>query len=171
MTNTKADANVIIGKIGTSFGVHGWLKVHTYTEFGPGILEYQPWFIQRPNGKTELLDIEDSKCQGEQVLIKVKNFDSPEAARLLTNLLIVVPREQLAVLEKNEYYWSDLIGLTVIDQAGVTLGKVTHLMETGSNDVLVIKGDKEYAIPYLFGSVVLSVDLEKKEIHVNWELI
>lgn len=170
MANTEAKT-ITIGKIGTTFGVHGWLKVHTYTEFGPSILEYQPWLIQRPNGSTEPLLIEDAKFHGDHLLIKIQGIHTPEAAKLLTNQLILIHRNQLPTLSADDYYWSDLIGLTVIDQHGVTLGKVTHLIETGANDVLVVKGEKEHAIPYLPGRVVKSVDLEKQEIRVDWELV
>lgn len=170
MANTEAKT-ITIGKIGSTFGVHGWLKLHTYTEFGPTILEYQPWLIQKPNGSTEILALEDAKFHGDQVLIKVQGINTPEAAKLLTNQLLLIQRSQLPTLSPNDYYWSDLIGLTVIDQNNQTLGKVTHLIETGANDVLVVKGEKEHAIPYLPGSVIKSVDLEKQEIRVDWELI
>ena len=83
--------------------------------------------------------------------------------------MIAITRAQLPALPKNEYYWSDLEGLTVINQAGVVLGKVIYLIATGSNDVLVIKGDKELAIPYLQDEVITQVDLENGVIHVNWD--
>lgn len=168
MTNTKAKT-ITVGKVGSSFGVHGWLKIHTYTEFGPTILEYQPWLIQRPNGQVEPLAQEDSKRHGDNILIKVKGINSPEAAKLLTNQLILIHRDQLPTLDENEYYWSDLIGLTVINHDGTVLGKVITLMETGANDVLVVKGDREHAIPYLPGKTVKHIDLEKQEMQVDWE--
>jgi 16S rRNA processing protein RimM len=168
MTDTKAKT-ITVGKVGSSFGVHGWLKIHTYTEFGPTILEYQPWLIQRPNGQIEPLALEDSKRHGDNILIKVKGIDSPEAAKLLTNQLILIYRDQLPILDENDYYWSDLIGLTVINQAGITLGKVIYLMETGANDVLVVKGEREHAIPYLPGNTIKHIDLNKKEMQVDWE--
>jgi 16S rRNA processing protein RimM len=88
---------------------------------------------------------------------------------VLTGKKIAIRREQRAKLKKNEYYWSDLEGLTVINQHDTVLGKISYLIETGSNDVFVVKGDKEHAIPYLLGDVVISIDLDTRIMRVNWE--
>lgn len=162
---------IIVGKFGATYGVHGWIKIHAYTEFGEDILTYQPWYIQRTPNTWAPIAIEDGRLHGNGIIVKPNNINSPEEARLLTGFNIAITRDQLPPLKKNEYYWSDLIGLSVINQRGELLGKVIYLMETGSNDVLVIKGEKEHGIPFLMGSVVKSVDLDKQEIHVDWELI
>jgi 16S rRNA processing protein RimM len=169
---TKANnAYITIGKIGATYGIHGWLKIHAYTEFGSSILDYQPWHISRNNGTWQVMEIEDGRAHGNGIIAKLTGINTPEEARLLTGATIAVTRSQLPPLKKNEYYWSDLVGLTVINKNGETLGKVIYLMMTGSNDVLVVKGTTEHAIPYLFGKVIKSVDLEKQEIHVDWELL
>jgi 16S rRNA processing protein RimM len=168
MKKTDTDY-IIIGKFGSTYGVHGWIRVRAYTELGANILEYLPWYINRKNSFTPV-EVESGRMHGNTVLAKLTGVNSPEEARLLTGLSIAIPRSQLPELKENEYYWSDLIGLAVINQNGERLGEVIYLMETGSNDVLVIKGEKEHAIPYLMGTVITRIDLEKKEIHVNWEL-
>jgi len=168
----NADAVYItVGKIGSTYGVHGWLKVKAYTEFGDGILDYQPWYLSSGDNHWQEIKVEGSRMHGNIVLVKLAGIDNPEEARLFTGKTIAVTREQLPALKDNEYYWTDLIGLTVINKTGEIYGKVAFLIETGSNDVLVVKNDKEHAIPFLPGKVVLKVDLEKKEIHVDWELI
>jgi len=164
-------AYIIVGKFGSTYGINGWLKIHTYTEFGENILEYRPWYIQRGNEAWTPMNIESGRVQGDRILVKLSGINSPEEARLMTGANIAIARSQLPKLKETEYYWSDLIGLTVINKDGKALGKVTYLMETGSNDVLVIKGDKEHAIPYLFGTVIKNIDLDKQEIHVDWELL
>ncbi|MFZ2315465.1 MAG: ribosome maturation factor RimM [Gammaproteobacteria bacterium] len=165
-------AYITVGKIGSTYGVKGWLKIHTYTEFSASILQYKPWYISNPNGSWTEIDVEDGRPHGKTIVIKFAEINTPEGARLLTNRMIAIKREQLPKLSQKEYYWSDLEGLAVIDQHGTMLGHVAYLMETGSNDVIVIKDDKEkeHAIPYLSGDVILNIDLEKREIHVNWEL-
>jgi len=165
------DTYITIGKIGSTYGVHGWLKIHAFTEFSASILDYQPWFIENKKNGWEALQIEDARAHGNTIIVKLADFNTPEAARLLTGIEIAIKRTQLPTLEKNEYYWSDLIGLTVINKNGEVLGKVIYLMATGSNDVLIVKGENEHAIPYFFGEVVLSVDLAKQEIQVDWELL
>lgn len=167
---TADTAYIIIGKFGSTYGVHGWIKIRTYTEFGPHILEYNPWYINRQHHTWTPITIESGRVQGNSVIVKLPDIETPEQARLFTGLSIAITRSQLPTLKENEYYWSDLMGLTVINKNGEILGKVISLMETGSNDVLIVKGDKEHAIPYLPGKVITSVDLKKQEIHVDWEL-
>lgn len=169
MKNMDTDY-VIVGKIGTTYGVQGWLKIRTYTEYGAQILTYQPWYLHK-NKNWSRVELESSRMHNNGVIAKFVGINTPEEARLLTGVEIGITRSQLPKLNENEYYWSDLIGLTVINKNGETLGKVNYLIATGSNDVLVVKGDKEYAIPFLLGSAVTRVDLTKQEIWVDWELL
>jgi 16S rRNA processing protein RimM len=162
---------ITVGKICSPYGVQGWLKIQPYTELGASILEYSPWYLSKPNNLWELISIEAARIHGKGVVAKLAGINSPETARLLTGQTIAVRREQLPKLKPNEYYWSDLIGLTVINKNGEILGKIKSLMATGANDVLVVKGTKEHAIPYLPGQVILDVNLETQEMHVDWELI
>jgi 16S rRNA processing protein RimM len=162
---------VKVGKVGSVYGIQGWLKIQSYTEFGAGILTYKPWYLTSGTQERIEIEITDGRLHGKGIIVKFPGIDTPEAARLLTGKIIEVERSQLPTLAKNEFYWSDLEGLTVINKHGEILGKVIYMMATGSNDVLVIKGTKEHAIPYLPGTVVLNVDLEKKVIQVDWELI
>jgi len=133
------------------------------------ILDYDSWYLTDKENWTAF-KIEESRPHGSGIVAKFVGYNDPEKARQLTGKLIAVKRSQLPTLQKNEYYWRDLEGLTVIDQHQKILGKVTHLLETGANDVLVIKGEKEHAVPYLLDKVITRVDLEKGEIHINWEI-
>jgi 16S rRNA processing protein RimM len=167
----KTDAEyVVVGKIGATFGIKGWLKINSFTELTKDILNYTPWYLNHQNNWKAII-IQDGHQHGKGVIAKLKGYDTPEQARILTGKDIAIKRSQLPALNKHEYYWSDLIGLMVVDQAGKELGIVSYIMETGTHDVLVIKSDKEHGIPYLPGDVVLKVDLENRLIHVNWELI
>lgn len=168
----KSDmAYITVGKIGSTYGVRGWLKIHSYTEFGASILTYSPWYLSEGSDAWRTIQVEEGRMHGAIVIAKFVGINTPEEARLFTGKLIAITRSQLPSLKKNEYYWSDLQGLTVINKNGEILGKVIYLIETGSNDVLVVKGDKEHAIPYLPGTIVRDIDLEKQEIHVDWEVI
>ena len=142
---SSSDEYIIVGKIGSTFGVRGFLKIDSYTEIGVNILNYTPWYLSFPGEKKWIpFSIEKSEIKSNRMLVKFETIDSPEEARLLTNKHIAVKRTQLPILQKNEYYWTDLIGLTVINREGQVYGKVIYLMETGSNDVLVVKGEKEH---------------------------
>lgn len=159
---------IIIGRIGTAYGVKGWLKVFSFAEIYTNILDFNPWYLE-DGEEWKAIHVEEGREHGKGLVAKLAGYETPETARVLTGKNIAILRAQLPKLEKNEYYWSDLQGLTVIDQHGATLGKVIYLIETGSNDVLVVKGEKEYAIPYLPGQVVLSVDLDNQVMKVDWE--
>ena len=164
------DKYIIIGKIGAPHGIRGWLKIQSYTENKDQIFSYQPWYLFQQDIE-QVCIVEQTRLQHDTLFAKLKGIETPEAARLLTGKEIAIPREQLPTLKQNEYYWNDLIGLTVINQDGQPYGKVIYLMATGSNDVLVIKNTKEHAIPFIWDEVILSVDLIKKEIRVKWDLI
>lgn len=170
MTQSDTTNYVIVGQIGSTYGIRGWLKILSYTELVNNITAFNPWYIDGIHG-WKAIKVEDCKEHGKGVIAKLAGYNNPEEARLLSGKKIAILRSQLPALPRDEYYWSDLKGLTVIDQHGETLGKVIYLMETGSNDVLVVKGTKEHAIPYLPGEVVTSIDLAKGEMIVNWEVI
>ena len=159
-----------IGKIGATFGIKGWLKIISYTAETADILNYAPWYLEE-NQAWKPLKITAGKLHGKGIVVKMAGLDTPEQARLLTGKIIAINRSQLPALKKQEYYWSDLEGLTVINQHGDIIGKVAYLIETGSNDVLVVKGEKEFAIPYLPGDVVTSIDLSEQVMRVNWDII
>ncbi len=162
--------HIIVGKIGAPYGVKGWLKITSFTETIGDILNYGPWLLQE-NQEWKPIEVSDGRLHGKGIVVKIAGFDTPEHARLLTGKTIAVDRSQLPILDKQEYYWSDLEGLTVINQNGEVLGKIIYLIETGSNDVLVVKGEKEHAIPYLPDEVVKSIDLTEKVMHVSWDLL
>lgn len=82
---------------------------------------------------------------------------------------IGICRDQLPAPGAGEYYWNDLEGLEVRNLQGESLGVVDHLMETGANDVLVVRGERERLIPFLQGQVVISVDLDEQRIQVDWD--
>jgi 16S rRNA processing protein RimM len=167
----QEDAFIVVGKVGSPYGLHGWVKVISFTEPATQIHDYTPWYLASKEG-WKPIELTEARAHGKSLVAKFSGFNTPEEARVLVNKEIAVMRSQFPALKKDEYYWSDLEGLTVIDQQGVVLGKISYLIATGSNDVLVIKeGKKEIAIPYLWNDVITGIDLEKREMHVNWDLI
>ena len=166
---------IVLGKMGSTYGIRGWLRVFSSTENAESIFDYQPWFIQRA-GQWQLIELEGWKRHNQDMIIKVKGIDDRDAATLLTNCEIVVDAEQLPPLESGDYYWKDLMGCQVVTTQGYELGKVIDMMETGSNDVLVVKanlkdafGAKERLIPFLDGQVIKNVDLTTGTIEVDWD--
>jgi 16S rRNA processing protein RimM len=161
---------IVVGQIGSTYGIKGWLKILSYTEMVDNIMEFNPWYLEE-NHHWKAITVEDGKIHGKGIIAKLAGCNNPEDARLLSGTKIAIRRSQLPKLSKDEYYWNDLQGLTVINQHGETLGKIIYLMATGANDVLVVKGTKEHAIPYLPGKVVTSINLAEGVMHVDWEVI
>jgi len=165
---------VIVGRITTVHGIKGWVKVHSFTELTEDIFRYPPWWLKTPEGWREI-EVDQCRATNKGLLVHIAGVDDREVARQYCQLNIVVEKSQFPELKQGEYYWHQLEGLTVITCQGDTrLGVVDSLMETGANDVLVVKGDKESLdreerlIPYT-EQFVLRVDLDAGKIDVDWD--
>jgi 16S rRNA processing protein RimM len=166
---------VTLGKIGAVYGIKGWLKIHSFTDDPEAILDYFPWSLKLGNN-VRSVEVTDWRKHNNGLVAKLANFDDRDQAQALVGSEILIDRASLPDLPEGEYYWRDLIGMNVVTTQGYDLGTVTDMMETGANDVLVVKanpkdafGQKERLIPYLFGQVVKSVCLETKKINVDWD--
>ena len=159
---------VVMGKVVGSHGIKGWLKIQPFTEELKTLGKFSSWFVSKNENEWKEFKVESSSIQGRTVLAKIENINNRNDADVLRGFLIGISKIDLPILAKGKYYWSDLIGLEVINQTGFNFGTIESIMETGSNDVLVIKDEKEWLIPYL-DNVVLKIDLEKKNILVDWD--
>ena len=163
------DDLVVLGKITSVFGVRGWLKVHSYTEQPSQILEYRPWYIGR-HGQWQSAELTQGRQQGKTIVVHLAGCDDRTLAESYRDMEIAVSQQVLPELQAGEYYWSDLIGLAVYTEQGECLGKVDHLLETGANDVLVVKDQqKEHLLPYLPEQVIKQIDLKAAKILVDWD--
>ncbi len=169
----RSDARrVVMGRINAPFGVKGWVKIKPFTETLDALLDYPAWQVGK-DGQWRNADVEDATVHGDFIVAKLAGCNDRDAAFALRGQEIAVNREEMPDAEEGEYYWEDLIGLTVVNREGVELGKVASLMETGAHDVLVVKGEKEAGkeilIPFV-GVYVLNVDLAQGRIEVDWGL-
>ncbi|MGI9205580.1 MAG: ribosome maturation factor RimM [Woeseiaceae bacterium] len=159
---------VVLGHISGLFGVRGWVKVHSYTKPREAILDYADWLIDR-DGELRLIGVAEGKRHGKTIIARFSDVNDRDEAAGFIDCDISVSRDSLPETADGEHYWTDLEGLQVVHRDGTVLGKVSHLLETGANDVLVVKGDQELLIPYVKEDVVESVDIENGIINVNWE--
>ena len=159
---------VIIGQIVGIYGVRGWVKVRSFTDPIENILQYRHWQLKLPDAwhKKKLLD---GRRQGKGLVARIEGVDDRDVARSLISCDIAIERSDLPRIAKDEYYWTDLVGLEVVTIAGDKLGKVDHLLETGANDVLVVKGEREHCVPYIRGDVIRDIDLAAGLIEVDWD--
>lgn len=171
----NTDNLIIMGKLGSSYGIRGWLRVFSFTEDPNNIFDYKPWYIQRA-GKWQEVTVESFKPHNQDTIVKLIGIEDRDEANALTNIEIYVDAQKLPTLEAGDFYWRDLIGCKVVTINGYDLGLVTDLMETGSNDVLVVKanlrdafGAKERLIPYVEEQFIKHIDLSTKCITVDWD--
>lgn len=152
---------ITVGKIATSFGIRGEVKVIPYTDFPERFAQTKRLFLCKKDFFREV-EIETVNYSGEYIIVKLMGIDSPEEAAEYRNALLQVPREDLWPLPEGSYYHFQIVGLTVFTVDRLFLGQVVDILETGCNDVYVVRDDKgkEYLLPAL-KDVVKEIDLEK----------
>jgi len=168
---------IILGKLNAHHGVKGWLKIYSYTDPKENILSYKKVYVFK-EGKSEYwkeIEFSEGRIQGKGIVAHIKDCNSREASEQFIGSSVGILKEDLKALEEDEIYWHDLIGLTVINQEGITLGKIESMLATPANDVMVIKPakgsidlQKEYLIPYI-KQFVLEVDTKLGEVEVDWD--
>lgn len=163
----SSDDSIIAGKIGAPHGIKGWVKVFSYTQPIENLLNYQPWQLEL-GGVRRSVKIIHHQIHGEAILVGFEGITNRDEAAKLTHALVIIERCHLPPLNPGEYYWHDLVGLEVKNLEGFVFGRIIRLMSTGANDVMFIKGEKEYCLPYVSGVVVKNVDLAAKYMLVDW---
>ncbi|MBM7059934.1 ribosome maturation factor RimM [Pseudomonas sp. UL073] len=172
-TPAPADDLIVIGKIGSVHGVRGEVKVYSFTDPIDNLLDYPHWTLRR-DGEVRTVELVRGRLQGKVLVAKLKGLDDREEARAFGGFEICIARALLPQLAEGEYYWYQLEGLKVIDPLGQLLGRIDHLLETGSNDVMVVKpcvgslDDRERLLPYT-DQCVLQIDLAAGEMRVEWD--
>lgn len=145
------------------------MKVFSFTQPRENILQYSPWLLQKNNQISEIKVIAGQR-HGNAVVAELEGVSDRDSAAALMGSEILIRRQQLPKPKAGEYYWADLVGLTVLTESGVDLGKVDHLLETGANDVLVVvDGETERLIPFLQQQTVLNIDLDGGKMIVDWD--
>ncbi|OED43977.1 16S rRNA processing protein RimM [Endozoicomonas sp. (ex Bugula neritina AB1)] len=167
-----------LGHISAVYGVKGWLKIHSNTSPIENILDYDHWILDR-DGQLMTVEIDQSRRHGKGLVAHIVGCDDRELARTYCGYQITIPTDQLPEPDDDEVYWHQLETLNVYSRnnAGdnILLGKISHLMETGANDVMVITPSKgsvdrrERLVPWLIDQVVLEVNPEKGFIRVDWD--
>ncbi len=170
------DDYILLGNVSGVHGLKGWLKVFSHTSPRLKITEYSNWFLKKESGNWEAYRVLNGKQQGKNIIAQLEGVNDRNQVEALVGSQIAVQNDQLDVLPKGEYYWKDLLGITVETETGVNLGKLDWIFNSGSNDVLVVKEaksekgkKKERMLPFLFEDVVKSIDLDKSLMIVDWD--
>lgn len=155
---------VVLGRVTGLYGVRGWVKVFSETEPRENILRYAPWYVG-----DELREVAEGRRHGKGLVARLEGCGDRDAAAALIGREIAIRRDQLPPPSPNEFYWADLEGLAVRTLDGQSLGAVSHLFATGANDVLVVRGDRERLLPFVWEQVIHEVDFDARLIRVDWD--
>ena len=139
---------ITIGKVLKPWGVKGELKVEVISDFPERFKDLRRVYLVSPRGKEAACMVKSARAKGGTAFLLLEGYDTPEKAREINNYLIKVPREEAVPLPEGQYYWFELIGMTVLSEEGERLGEISDIFATGSNDVYVMKrGRKEVYLP------------------------
>lgn len=166
MDGNSAQTMVVLGRISGVFGVRGWVKVYSETDPRENILRYSPWYLGKDGAAHKLIE---GRPQGKTVVAQLDGCEDRDRAAALVGQQIAVRRGQLPPPSPGEFYWIDLEGLRVETLDGVALGQVSHLLATGANDVLVVRGERERLLPFVWDDVIKLVDFDERLISVDWD--
>ena len=159
---------VVMGKVIGSFGIKGWLNVYSFTEKIETLEKYNYWYISNDEKNWEKIKIDHCKISDNKIKVKFFGFNNRTKADNYKSYLIGIPKNLLPKLGPDEFYWNDLLGFEVINLKKNKLGKVDYFIETGANDVLVVKGNRERLIPYTVNTIQ-KIDVKQQKIIVDWD--
>jgi 16S rRNA processing protein RimM len=181
------DDAIEVGRVLGAWGVKGGIKVKPFSADPQALFSSKRWFLQSPEASAaaprppgakafaplpNLLRVLSAKEHGDGVVATVQDVADRDAAEALRGARIFVSRTSFPTPDADEFYWVDLIGLSVINKGGEVLGTVTGLMETGPHCVLQVQADgpdaPERLIPFV-DAYVGKVDLPTRQIHVDWD--
>ena len=141
-----------MGRVTAPFGVKGWFKIHALTAQPGNLRDYPVWWLGR-DGEWREMRVAAAKVHGKTLVAQLEGIGDREAAVALKGIDIAVPREQLPDAADDEFYWADLIGLKVVNRESHEFGRVTRILQTGANDVLVVasgnRNERETLIPFV----------------------
>lgn len=159
-----------VGEIINTHGIHGEVKVMATTDFAderfaPGEILY----AARKNSALQKLTVKKHRQQKQFDMLMFEEIGDINEAEKYKGAQLQITEEQQAPLEEGTYYYHEIIGLEVYSLKNEFLGTITEVMETGANDVWVVKrpNGKEILLPVI-KDVIQKVELEQQRVIVDW---
>lgn len=161
-----------VGYVSGAFGVTGSIRVTPFSIDADALLKVKTWWLDKPG--LRCVSVRTAKMHGGSVVAQLVGMLGRDAAEALKGAAVSVSRAEFPPLPDDEYYWTDLIGLDVVNLEGESLGRVTDLMHNGAQSILrvapaVEAGAAERLIPFV-DHYVKAVELEAGKITVDWGL-
>ncbi|RLA08933.1 MAG: 16S rRNA processing protein RimM [Gammaproteobacteria bacterium] len=157
------------GSVSGCYGVKGWVKIYSLTDPISNILKYQPWFFKIGESFEQIKALE-TKNHHNRIIANIDKLINKNQAIGLVGKKIYIKKDVIPKLE-NEYYWSELTGLQVINQSQDLIGEIIGHITTTVHDVMVVKNknNQEVLIPWVMGVFIKNVDLKNLTVWVDWE--
>lgn len=153
----KDRSSLVVGRVTGVHGLRGQLKAVRFTE---STAFFEPGAILRVKGSRKSLKVVRLGRWKQGMILTIEGVTDRSQAEHFIGAELEVPRASLPKIEDSDtYYWEDLIGLTVFEEAGDCLGTLAEIIATGSNDVFVVRRDEEELLVPALASVVSMVDL------------
>lgn len=153
---------ILLGKVAATHGIRGQLRIVAYSGSGETFRCLKSVLLRDVSGRLTEQSVASVSAVGRKVLMALKGYPDINQVIPFVGSEILIRRDQLPPVEEGEFYWHDLIGLAVVTSGGESLGRLESIIETGSNDVYVVRdGKREVLIPAL-EDVVVNVDLAEK---------
>ena len=152
------DLLIDYGRVAGSYGVRGWIRV--VVDETEVLAALPTWWL---GGKA--YEVQETKAHSGTLLAKLAGVETPEQAKELKGRAVQIPRPEAG---KGRFYWSDLVGLEVVNEQGVVLGEVKQMSSNGAHDVMEVAGERTRLLPFV-PVYVKKVDLQNRRIEVEWE--
>lgn len=174
-SNQNFDDNMLcVGELKSAYGIKGWLWIYSYTDPVDTLFKYQPW-LYFDQSQVKQLKAASWRKQGKGWIVKLDCVDDRTIAETFVNTKLYIPKDSLPSLSDNEFYWSELIGMRVINDSGVFLGVVSEMSETAAHQMIHVSHCKDSVdendrmIPW-HDQTVISVDRQDSQIQVLWDV-
>lgn len=158
-----------VGKIVNTHGIRGEVRVISTTDFTEERYQVgEKLFLFRDNQDVLPLTIASYRRHKNFDLLSFEGYPNINDVEVFRDGILKISEKQMGELDEHEYYYHEIIGLTVIDEDDKEIGKITEILSPGANDVWVVKrkGKKDALIPYI-ESVVKEIDLTEGTVHVE----
>ena len=157
-----------VGRIGSPYGVRGWMHVESFTDPAARLLDYREWHLRSRTGEPIARRLAEGREHGGGLVARLDDVEDRDAAALLQGMSIEVARSALPQLKAREFYQADLIGLAVANLEGIELGALRHFVETLAGPVMVVQqAAREHWVPAT-KPYLNKVDLASGRILVDW---
>ena len=158
---------VTIGFVRKPHGVAGYMKIGSLSDAPDRFKNLRQAWLEFPNGHREAIQIEQTRIQGEHLLIKFVGIDTPEQGARLAGAYIQTPMTEVGSLPEGEFYVFDLIGCQVVSDKGDEIGRIRDVMAMPANDVFIVDTPKGEALIPAVRDLVTAIDMQRRCIVVR----